>query len=398
MQQAANLDAKSINITTKKENPGRIQSVDMLRGFALIGILFANILWYSGYLDSPNIVRGDLLNTSIFDETVLFLTRLLVHGKFYFIYSFLFGLGFYILYSRASSRYPSFSRYFIKRQLILFLIGCIHAVFIWWGDILRYYALIGLVLLLIKDWKPEHLLKLALALLLTPLLMDIVNAQWSISLNLSFAPESNKTVLLGLYQQGQWFDANFDRMLIGLQGNINSGRLLRIMGMFIMGYYFGQIRFFTESARSSLMQKRLIAFALLVALPLSLLKTGASYYDYGFTKMTATLVKEFLYVISVTGMSLGYIALIAYFGNNLQQTLVGRWLQTLGRVPLTNYILQSVIGFVIFQGLGLFAEVPLFQAYILSIVIIAVQLFLSIEWLKRRKMGPVEELWRRIAS
>ncbi|WP_028865841.1 DUF418 domain-containing protein [Psychromonas aquimarina] len=398
MQQAVNLDAKSINITTKKEKKQRIQSVDMLRGFALIGILFANILWYSGYLDSPVSVRGDLLNTSIFDEAVLFLTRLLVHGKFYFIYSFLFGLGFYILYSRANSRYPSFSRYFIKRQLILFLIGCIHAVFIWWGDILRYYALIGLVLLLLKNWEPEHLLKLSLALLLTPLLLDIVNALWSISLNLSFAPESNKSVLLSLYQQGLWFDANFDRMLIGLQGNINSGRLLRIMGMFIMGYYFGQIRFFTESTRSSLLQKRLMIFAVLVALPLGLIKTGASYYDYGFSKMNATLVKEFLYVISVTGMSLGYIALIAYSGNYLQQTLVGRWLQTLGRVPLTNYILQSIIGYVIFQGFGLFAEVPLFQVYMLSLVIIAVQLFLSIEWLKRRKMGPVEELWRRIAG
>ncbi|WP_172806920.1 DUF418 domain-containing protein [Endozoicomonas arenosclerae] len=382
----------------KKTKKQRIESIDILRGFALIGILFANILWFSGYLDSTAELRDQQLNTSLADGVVLYLTRLLVHGKFYFIYSFLFGLGFYILYSRTKIQGRAFNLYFLKRQVILLIIGCVHAFFIWWGDILRYYALVGMVMLLIKDWSPARLLQLSVTLLFMPLILDLLHLFYGLSVELSFAPDFSKGQILTQYLNGQWFDANLIRVIMGLEGNLNTGRLLRILGMFVLGYYFGQMNFFSVTEANRTLQKRIMTFSLVVAFPAGLIKVGASYFDYGISESLKTAVMEFLYVVSVTGMALGYIAMVAYFAPGLQNSRPAIWLKTLGKVPLSNYLLQSVIGVLIFQVFDLFAKVPLTQAYALSAGIIVVQIYISSLWLKYRSQGPVEALWRKLAS
>ena len=382
----------------KEQKKYRIESIDILRGFALIGILFANMLWFGGYLDSTSELREQLLNTSMLDAVVLYLTRLLVHGKFYFVYSFLFGLGFHILYSRSRLQGRAFNFYFFKRQLVLLIIGCIHALFIWWGDILRYYALMGLVLLLVKDLKPTHLLRLALVLLLTPLAVDLFHMMTGLTVELSFAPDMSRSEILAGYLNGQWFDSNWVRVVMGLEGNINAGRLLRILGMFVLGYYFGQRNFFSVTDKNRAIQKRMMTLSLWIAFPAALLKVGAHYVDYGLSDTLKTPVMELLYVVSVTGMSLGYIAMIAYFAPGFQNTYVGSWLKALGKVPLTNYLLQSVIGLLVFHGLDLFAEVSLFQLYLLGVAILALQVYFSKQWLKYQAQGPVEALWRKLAS
>lgn len=383
----------SISDNTKTSS-SRIESVDILRGFALVGILMANILWYSGFLDSPAQFRNENLNITYLDHTLLFLTRLFIHGKFFHIYSFLFGLGFFLLYSSPTLKNQGFSRYFIKRQTILFMIGCIHAFFIWWGDILRYYALLGILILLLKDLPLRQILFISIALLAMPVLLSLAEFTGLLKVDISLSENIEKSALFELYLHGGWFDANLIRLINGLESNINTGRLFRIFGMFTLGYYFGKIGFFKSTLKATGLQKNLILFSVLIALPIGLLKTGAKYFDYSLGLAIKPVVMEFLYTLSVTGMSLGYIALIALIAESIQHRRVGKILITLGRLPLTNYLLQSLMGFVIFHILGLFASLTLTETYLLAFFIIVIQVWFSSSWLKYKNIGPIEGLWR----
>ncbi|MGB5270208.1 MAG: heparan-alpha-glucosaminide N-acetyltransferase domain-containing protein, partial [Eudoraea sp.] len=124
--------------TFKPTKQSRIEVVDALRGFALLGVLFANIPY-----------GGEQPITGIFDESLTFLMDLLISKKFITIFSILFGFGFYIQMSRAEKSGVNFKSYFLKRMVLLFLIGTIHCFLIWDGDIIMSYAFGGVFLLLI---------------------------------------------------------------------------------------------------------------------------------------------------------------------------------------------------------------------------------------------------------
>jgi len=129
----------------------RIEVVDSLRGFALLGVLFANIPY-----------GGDPPVAGIFDESLTFLLDLLISKKVITLFSILFGFGFYIQMSRAEKTGINFRKYFIKRMSLLFLIGTIHCFLLWDGDIIMSYAFGGLFLLLIRNWSIKKLVILAL--------------------------------------------------------------------------------------------------------------------------------------------------------------------------------------------------------------------------------------------
>ena len=122
----------------------RIDAMDILRGFALIGILLMNIEWFNRPI--AELPRFDHALTG-FDHAASFLVMLLVQGKFYKLFSLLFGMGFAIMLSRAQERGQPFTAVFLRRMLALWLIGVAHLVFFWGGDILHDYAVGGLLLL-----------------------------------------------------------------------------------------------------------------------------------------------------------------------------------------------------------------------------------------------------------
>ena len=128
----------------------RIEAVDALRGFALMGVLFANIPF-----------GGDPPIESAYDDTIHFLYNFLISKKFIAIFSMLFGFGFYIQFSRARERVANFNTYFLTRMGLLFLIGCIHSFVLWNGDILMSYAFGGAFLLLLRNWSIKRLVVLA---------------------------------------------------------------------------------------------------------------------------------------------------------------------------------------------------------------------------------------------
>ena len=137
--------------TFKPTAKSRIEVVDALRGFALFGVLLANV----PYSDDPSIA-------GVFDGTLYFLSDLLISKKFITIFSILFGFGFYIQMSRAKKSGVDFKRYFLKRMALLFLIGTIHCFVLWNGDIIMSYAFGGVFLLLIRNWSIKKTIALAI--------------------------------------------------------------------------------------------------------------------------------------------------------------------------------------------------------------------------------------------
>ncbi|MFN2223797.1 MAG: DUF418 domain-containing protein, partial [Candidatus Promineifilaceae bacterium] len=130
----------------------RIAAVDVVRGFAVFGILLVNIYGFSGLFLSPQ------SSTDRLDRLVMILVILLAQAKFYSLFSFLFGWGMSIQLERATQRGASFGRLFLRRMLVLLLIGLAHGIFLWRGDILTTYALLGIFLLVFRKYTPRRLL------------------------------------------------------------------------------------------------------------------------------------------------------------------------------------------------------------------------------------------------
>ncbi len=152
----------------------RIQIVDILRGFALFGILLVNMELFSHPIQSF-VLPADP-NMPWYDQVAQWLVRFLAEGKFYALFSFLFGLGLTLQMGRVEARGGRFAPLYARRLLVLLVIGVIHAFFIWIGDILMLYALLGFVLLLFRKAKPRTLLIWAVIFWALPILFNFGSA------------------------------------------------------------------------------------------------------------------------------------------------------------------------------------------------------------------------------
>ena len=132
----------------------RVRVVDALRGFALFAILFANV----PFTENADIIyktRTFVLASPGTDKVLDGILHLLIDKKFVAIFSILFGFGFYVQLKRAEERGIAFKKYFLIRMLLLLTIACIHAYFLWFGDIIRDYAICGMLVLLVYKWSPK---------------------------------------------------------------------------------------------------------------------------------------------------------------------------------------------------------------------------------------------------
>src|SRR5204863_1582781 len=149
----------------------RIELLDALRGLAVCGILIGNMQWFSGYGMMPPALEAQAPLT---DQIVHLLVHFLIEGKFYSIFSFLFGFGFALQIARAEERDDTNASLFKRRLFWLLVIGLLHAYLLWAGDILSIYAVMGFLLILFRRKTDSALLKWALVLLVIPILTYIL--------------------------------------------------------------------------------------------------------------------------------------------------------------------------------------------------------------------------------
>jgi uncharacterized protein len=398
---------KAVTLSEPTPVHERIQAIDILRGFALLGIL------------TVNFTGSEVARLGRVDDEIRRLLDFFVSEKFYTTFSFLFGLGFALQLFRARKKNTRIVPVYIRRMAVLFLIGAFHAVFIWSGDVLKYYAVMGLILILFRNRSAKILIFFAILSLgyeFWSYMPDAPPDRIAALLPVRHDPETQQRrelerVLVYAQTQEAWqrlsianksgtyfqaVGARFEAQKVRI-GFLSTYFWASSFAMFLLGLYAGKRGVFHDLARSRKFLKGVMWTAFPVALLTNLINT------YGF-RIMGNLYQQFpdwlwniLYVLAGPAGSIFYIS-----GLLLLLTRSGRWMRRLGflrwvgRMPLTNYLMQSVVGTLVYNGygLGMYSKLGYSVGLLLTLAVFALQIPLSRWWLRRFQFGPVEWLWR----
>lgn len=382
----------------------RFVILDALRGFALLGICLANFPEFSLYTFQPAEVTAAMPSAAI-DRVVRFIQYLFIDGKFYTIFSILFGIGFSIIIANAERKGANGFKIFYRRMSVLALIGLLHLMLLWSGDILLLYAMAGMLLPLFRRLSDRMLLSVSALFIFVPVLIEwstgmaqISLSAWASDLQWHYCAkygitEENFGVWLrdarsyaGVFQfliQGA-----FERMWEFLEGH----RLLKVMGLFLLGLYIGRNRIYAGLACHRKEIGRTGTISLLVGLPLSVVYAWDSVSGHPFGDTVASL----LYAVSVVPMGISYMAGMAWLFMKYETSGMWRYIAAPGRMALTNYIGQSLIGILLFYGIGFGwgASVGLGTTELIACGVFVVELLCSLAWLRYFRYGPLEWIWR----
>lgn len=378
--------------------------LDVLRGLALLGIAMANFPEFSLYTFLSHEAAGAMPTAGV-DRVVRYLQYIFIDGKFYTIFSLLFGVGFSIIISNAAKRGANGFRVFYRRMVVLMLIGFLHLMFIWSGDILLLYAVLGMLLPLFRNASNRALLTWALVLMAVPVAVDFV-------LELTgFYPSGHVVALqqkacarYGITDENfaywlrdaEHYDGTFKFLIQGalvrVQEIIDGNRCFKVMGLFLIGFCIGRNRFYAALASFRPQLKRIARYGFVIGLPLSAV--------YAWSAMNGRPLgmgaHAALYFLSVFPMGFAYVAGVCLCWLRHPQWKGLRLFAAPGRMALTNYICQSLCGMLLFYGIGLGfgAGVGLVYVVLIAAGVWCLQALLSGVWLHWFQFGPLEWIWR----
>lgn len=379
--------------------------LDALRGFALFGICLANYSELSLYsFQSSGTIAA--MPTAEIDKIVRYLQYIFIDGKFYTIFSILFGIGFSIILSNAEKNNRNGLKIFYRRMVILFFIGLFHLVFLWAGDILILYAFAGFFLPLFRNLSNRKLLTWALALLLIPVVIDGVIVLSGINLA---APVIHVTQhfhrLVGindhnfpvwLAEKQTYADIvrfNLGGSFIRMQEFIEGNRFFKVFGLFLFGLYIGRNKLYAKLEHYKTQLKKIcLPLLVIIGLPYTFL--------YAWSAMNGQplgpVIHSLLYAFSVVPLSLAYITVFCLLYLKWKEGRFFTLMAYPGRMALTNYIMQSVFGILIFYGVGfgLGASTGLVYVELIALGIFIFQIVYSKLWLRYFNFGPLEWIWR----
>lgn len=389
----------------------RIQIVDILRGFALFGILFVNMTIFSRPLQA--ILFPIDPGVAWFDHAAEWLIHFLGEGKFYALFSLLFGLGLTLQMERIEARGGKFVPLYLRRLLILLIFGLVHAFLIWIGDILILYALLGFLLILFRKAKPRTLLIWVIILIALPLLFN-AGATALLELGKSF-PEGAQQIeavfaetiagfeadlvrAYDVYANGNYIEITKQRFddytSMGVSAFFVMG--FNVLAMFLLGVYFGKRGFFRDLKAHRDLFRKLLIWGLILGLFGNALYASMilsmSRIEPSWPLLLATLAQA----IGAPLLMLAYVSAFCLLALSPVWKKRIRVLAPVGQMALTNYLMQSIVCTLIFYGygLGLFGQMGMAAGIGLTLVIYFLQIPISHWWMKRFKYGPVEWLWR----
>jgi uncharacterized protein len=384
----------------------RIQVLDVLRGFALFGILFAHLSneFSAGML--PQRVYETIMNSPV-NMTVTVISNIFVQGKFYTIFSFLFGLSFALQLGSAEQKGGSFLGRYAWRLLVLGIIGTIHHIH-WRGDILTIYVVLGFVLLLFRNLPDKPLLILSFLLLL-----NVPSRLTNLYETLTANPEPDKVLAAeaskqrdaeaekyyDLIKKGSYVETikqNFVAFAGKMDFQVMSGRIYMTLGFFLLGLYAGRRRLFENLSTNKPLFKQIFKYTgfgtlALIALACSLFLTPLM-KDNPY----ANVIGGFIFDTGSNALSLFYIAGVTLLFTRTKWANRLSYLAPVGKLALTSYLMQTAFGLLIFQsyGFNLFGEIGIAAATALTFPIFFLQVVFSKWWLARYQYGPVEWVWR----
>ncbi|WP_078382050.1 DUF418 domain-containing protein [Sutcliffiella halmapala] len=378
----------------------RIVSLDIIRGFALFGILLVNIPLFQ----SPGLIHDLYLISPELSKTDQFLRMLLdvfVETKFFTIFSLLFGVGFYIFMNRAEEKTGRFYRLFSRRLLVLALFGFLHLVLFWYGDILLRYALAGFLLIFFYKRKEKTILIWLLSFTIVMIILlslsffssaDSVDQQIT-SLQTEGVMKVEEAI--EVYQNGsyvEWLSFRFSSEVIPVLLNVPFN-IITSLYMFLIGLYVAKRGVFHNFPVHKNFVKRVWFYSFFISIPIStgIILLHLRILDFGV--LNSQMIESLL-MISGLSLSFVYVSTILLL---LQKAIWKRLLHPLryiGRMALTNYIFQTLIGVGLFVGIGPYGEINLRIGIMISLIVFPLQILGSYLWLKYFRYGPLEWVWR----
>lgn len=384
----------------------RIETVDALRGAALFGILLVHAAQWFAAGPLPGSVYG--AHASGVGNTITqTIVGIFFDGKFYTFFSFLFGLSFALMLTRSTDSPGRFYARFAWRLVILGAIGLLHHAQ-WRGDILSIYAMLGFLML--PFGRLSNRVVLIVGLLLVA---NLPNRVQSVYNAIATAPakaqagqppqnfEKEAQAYYDLLTKGSYaalVESNLNAFDDKMQFQIDSGRIYITLGFFLLGLYAGRRRLFQKIGENKRLFRQLTrscGFGVL-AIILLFLTAIAIIGQNNQPPKAIDLTLGFLYDVGNSALTIFYITGLTLLFQRANWQKIVRPLASVGKMALTSYILQTVIGCLLFfgYGLGLLGKTELWQAALLTFPILFVQILFSQWWLARFRYGPLEWLWR----
>ena len=383
----------------------RIDNLDVLRGLALLGIALMNVEYFTAPLaDMASGIAPDARGLDWLADAFVYV---FVRGKFWTLFSLLFGMGFAVMLGRAAAAGRGFVPMYLRRTFGLLLIGLVHALLVWSGDILVSYAVTALLLMaLFRNTATTQLWKwgawiwgvlLALMLLGSAAMMAMGDAASDPdAAAMAETMASLRDAEIAAYSSGSYAEANAVRLQWFMESLGDNFFLVPlVLGMFLIGAWLVRSGAMSEPAAHRRMFVRLAWLGGLAGLALTL----ASVAINPNPNMVAGADPDAMMAMTLhmAGSPLMALAFVGIVVLALQRGAA--WLRAVapaGRMALTNYLAQSVIGTLLFYGYGLGLWGGVSRAWqVLGVgVVFALQVALSRWWLSRFRYGPMEWLWR----
>ncbi len=386
---------------TVASKTSRIDLVDALRGFAVLAILLVHSLEHFIFPVYPDVASQpawlNILNQGVF--SVIFT---LFAGKSYAIFALLFGFTFYVQYTNQQLKGGDFGYRFLWRLLLLAGFATLNAAFFPAGDVLLLFSIVGIFLFIVRKWSDKAIFILAIIFLLQPIewfhyISSLYNPEYSLP-DLGVGAMYNEVA--EYTEEGHFWHFIWGNVTLGQKASlfwaIGAGRFLQTAGLFMLGLLLGRKQCFVSSEKSiRFWVKMLIIFAVLFA-PLYQLKVEL------MADTQTSLIQQTVGVVLDMWQKFAFtVILVSSFFILYQKESFRKLTANLrfyGKMSLTNYISQSIVGALIYFPIGLYLA-P-YCGFTLSLLIGIVFFLLQVQfckwWLKKHKQGPLESLWHKL--
>lgn len=374
------------------EKSSRILLLDIIRGFALLGILIVNMPSFH----SPEFIKTYYsipANFQGIERAISLFLNLFIQMKFYPIFAFLFGLGFYLLIQKFMN-----TTLFISRMICLFIFGLFHLIFLWYGDILHIYAICGLVLLFFQKVSSEKILTWSIVFLTIYHLLLLISVFFPVQTSTDSEKISNIiSTYTTMYTEAGYVDWLVYRFQIEVLPILFQLPLtmIPILGYFLLGLYTGKKELFVLNEINRFFIKKCWKYSLIISIPMVILN-GLSFF------IQNVHVKQGLshFFTSVSGLSLSIFYMSSIFIVQSYPSIYKffKLFRFVGQMALTNYLLQSIVSISFYRIFHLYSEINLVEGMIITLVIYCAQIVFSYYWLTYFYYGPAEWLWRSITN
>lgn len=387
----------------------RITEIDIIRGFALFGVLLVNVTCFNATFLSMMAGNAPLTNPLQLqgtDRTISLAIKLFAEGKFYTIFSFLFGLGFYMFISRAIEKGLPSKPLFRRRMSALLIFGLLNLILVWWGDILHVYSLGGFILLAFANKPVKNLVRWAILLLIFSAAVSMLfsSSPATIQSQLSLEPGPDNLVSsewvrqsIEVFQNGSF--AEIVRFRVFSEIPFLVAYLLfmlpKTLAMFILGIIAGKLKVFNNISGNFLFINRIWVLTGVLGC-LTLAGTLLSGYPVMGGSLNSSVLYSLLYELSTVFLCLFYISSLLKLLTMPRVAVALRPLQAVGRMALTNYLVQCIVCSLVFygHGLGYLGRMSMGAGVMFTVFFYATQVVISNMWFKHYKFGPFERMWR----